>query len=397
MSVSYKCPQCAANLIFDADQQMMTCEYCGAKISPDDIAGSEAIVSAEAMEAEAKEDERIRREGEPAVAVPADGEPGATEPLESAGPVGAEAPADEALEQFSEEDTLQYVCNSCGAAVITDKNTAATFCAFCGSPTIIAERLIDARKPKYVIPFKYGRGKAVEAFFKWCKAGRFTPIEFVKDSNVEKLTGLYVPFWLFDCDSDMDITADARTVSSSTSGSKTTTTTSYYQLIRKRKLHWEDIPLDGATRIDDKLMEVVEPYDYKAMVGFDMKYLAGFFADKYDQSPEALEGKLEARRKKYFDAMYKSSVKHFSSVSNVVDKSIHHKPETQYALLPVWMLNYKYLGKTYTFAMNGQTGKIAGEMPISIVKLIILGLMVLPAAAVVCKFIGSVILGGFLG
>lgn len=389
MSVSYKCPQCAANLIFDADQQMMTCEYCGAKISPDDVSGTEAIISAEAMEQEAREDERIRQEGTPAIAAPLAGDSG--EATTSAGDNV------DGTGQFSEEDTLQYVCNSCGAAVITDKNTAATFCAFCGSPTIIAERLVDARLPKYVIPFKYGRGKAVEAFFKWCKAGRFTPIDFVKDSNVEKLTGLYVPFWLFDCDSDMDITADARTVSSSTSGSKTTTTTSYYQLIRKRKLHWEDIPLDGATRIDDKLMEVVEPYDYHAMEGFDMKYLAGFFADKYDQPPEALEGKLEARRKKYFNAIYKSSVSHFSSVSNVVDKSIHHKPETQYALLPVWMLNYKYLGKTYTFAMNGQTGKIAGEMPISIVKLIILGLTVLPAAGAICWLIGRVIAGGFLG
>jgi DNA-directed RNA polymerase subunit RPC12/RpoP len=396
MAVSYKCPQCAANLVFDADQQMMTCAYCGAKISPDDVSGTEAVISAEAMKQEAIEDERIRQEGAPPVVAPIVGEPGTT-PSAEENVAGSGQSAVEIPGQFSEEDTLQYVCNSCGAAVLTDKSTAATFCAFCGSPTIIAERLVDARKPDYVIPFKYGRGKAVEAFFKWCKAGRFTPIEFVKDSNVEKLTGLYVPFWLFDCNTDMDVTAEGRTVSSSTSGSKTTTTTSYYQLIRKRKLRWDNIPFDGATRIDDKLMEYIEPYDYRAIEKFDMKYLSGFFADKYDQSPEALEGRLQGRLKKYYDAIFKGSVSHFSSISNIVDKSVHHKPETQYALLPVWMLNYKYLGKTYTFAMNGQTGKIAGEMPISIVKLIILGLVILPAAAVVCRVIGGAILGGFLG
>lgn len=396
MSVSYKCPQCAANLVFDADQQMMTCEYCGAKISPDDVSEAEAVISAEAMEAEAKEDERIRQEGAPVPVATADGQTGEA-PASAESADGTDISSPGTPDQFSEDDTLQYVCNSCGAAVITEKNTAATFCAFCGSPTIITERLLDARKPKYVIPFKYGRAKAVEAFFKWCKAGRFTPVDFVKDSNVEKLTGLYVPFWLFDCDSDMDIKADARTVSSVTSGSKTTTTTTYYQLVRKKKLHWEDIPLDGASRIDDKLMEVVEPFDYREMLGFSMQYLAGFFADKYDQTPETLADKLENRRKKYFDAIFKESVSNFSGISNVIDHSVHHKPETQYTLLPVWMLNYKYLGKTYTFAMNGQTGKIAGEMPISIVKLIILGLAILPAAAVICRGIGGLILGGFLG
>jgi hypothetical protein len=314
MSASYKCPQCAVNLIFDADQQMMSCEHCG-------------------------------------------------------------------------------------ATVISDKNTSATFCAFCGSPEIITERLIDTRKPDYIIPFKYGRDKAIEAFFKWCKAGRYTPFSFLKDSNIEKLTGIYVPVWLFDCDTEMDITADASTVSYITTGGRknnqTTKTETFYMLVRKRKLRFEKIQLDGVTRIDHQLMEDIGAYDLSATEGFDKKYLAGVFAEKSDQSPEDLENKLNMKLKKFHECIFNSSAEKYALVTDVVDKSVLLNPEAHYTFLPVWMLNYKYLGKTYTFSMNGQTGKIAGKPPVSIGKMILFGLVLLSAVGLVGGFIGGWILGGF--
>lgn len=379
MAVSFKCPNCSANLIFDADQQMMTCEYCGAKISPEEVAATEVFLNDEAMKQEAEADAQIHKD---TTSEETDGGDSSGEKKEP--------------DYLSDTDSVQFVCNSCGAAVITDQNTSATFCAFCGSPAIIAERLVDARKPDLVIPFKYGRENAIDSFFKWCKAGRFTPIDFIKDSNVEKMTGLYVPFWLFDNVVDMDYQATATTVSSSTSGRKTTTTTSYYKVIRKKTLHWNKTPLDGATHIDDKLMEIVEPFDYKKLTDFDMKYLAGFFADKYDVPAEKLEDRLQKRIEPCVDKMFKESTQKYSSVRDIKNNSKYLKPSTRYALLPVWILNYKYMGKTYTFAMNGQTGKIAGEPPISRVKLLILGLAILPLAALLFKLVvGGLILGGF--
>lgn len=379
MAVSFKCPGCAANLVFDADKQKMICEYCGTEISLDDVADLEPILSNEAMQKENEQDAKLR---EPAQAV-------TQKPSEDSEAQVAATP------QWDNE-SVQYVCNSCGATVITDQNTTATFCAFCGSPAIIAERLVQERTPDYVIPFQYGRDAAINGFFEWCKAGRFTPVQFVKKENVEKITGLYVPFWLFDTEADMNLSAEGKKVSSRTTGRSTYTTTSYYKVIRSRHIDWNNIPLDGATRIDDKLMEIVEPFEYEDLKPFDMKYLAGFFADKYDLSADKLMERLTKRLSSYVDRIFKESTKSYNSVSKVADTTRYQEPTFHYALMPVWILNYKYLGKTYTFAMNGQTGKIAGDPPVSRVKIIVLGLAVLPAAACICRLIGLLILGGFL-
>lgn len=391
MATSYKCPNCSASLVFDADQQKMTCEFCGAKISPEDIVASAVHLNSEAMKEEAKRDEELHASDAAAQTAPAGAEATAAAGQESAGPEDTSAAG-----YFSEEESVQYVCGNCGAAVITDNNTSATFCAFCGSPTILPERLVGARKPDYVLPFKYGRDNAIDSFFKWCKAGRFTPVDFVKNENVEKMTGLYVPFWLFNSVVDMDYETTGTKVSSSSSGSKTTTTTKYYRIKRKRKVCWSKIPFDGATHVDDDQMEMIAPYDYRSLKDFDMLYLSGFFADRYDLPAERLEDNLHKKINSYVEKVFKDSVRGYGSVTGTQNHSKIYKPDVQYALLPVWILNYKYLGKRYTFAMNGQTGKIAGEYPISRLKLILLGLAILPVAAVLFKLVvGGLILGGF--
>ena len=391
MATSYKCPNCAASLVFDADQQKMTCEYCGAKISPEDIVASAVHLNSEAMKQEAKRDEELHAPDAAAQTAPDGAEATAGAGQESAEPEDASE-----VEFFAEEETVQFVCNSCGAAVITDSNTSATFCAFCGSPTILPERLVGARKPDYVLPFKYGRDNAIDSFFKWCKAGRFTPVDFVKNENVEKMTGLYVPFWLFNSVVDMDYETTGTKVSSSSSGSKTTTTTKYYRIKRKRKVCWSKIPFDGATHIDDAQMEMIAPYDYEALKDFDMLYLSGFFADRYDLPAERLEDNLNNKINSFVERVFRDSVRGYGSITETQNRSKIYKPDVKYALLPVWILNYKYLGKRYTFAMNGQTGKIAGEYPISRLKLVLLGLAILPVAAVLFKLvIGGLILGGF--
>ena len=143
-------------------------------------------------------------------------------------------------------------------------------------------------------------------------------------------------------------------------------------------------------------MEIVEPFNYEDLKPFDMKYLAGFFADKYDLSADKLMERLTKRLSLYVNTIFKDSTTADNSVSKVNDTTHYQEPTFHYALMPVWILNYKYLGKTYTFAMNGQTGKIAGDPPVSRVKLIVLGLAVLPVAACICRLIGLLILGGFL-
>lgn len=385
MAVSYKCPGCAANLIFDADQQKMSCEFCGASISPQDLTSPEAVLQASAMDAESQRDAAISQDESQLQ--------DAKDALNSAEVQETESLGDEL---FSENDTVQFVCDSCGAKVLTDVNTAATFCAFCGSPTMITERLVDVRKPDYVIPFKYGKAEAVKKFIKWCSAGRMTPISFVKNENIEKITGIYVPFWLYDVDALMNIRAEGSLVTSVTSGNKITTTTSYYDVIRHQKICWDRIPFDGASDFEDEFVEMVEPYDYSEMLPFDMSYLAGFLANRYDVSSESHNKNVYSRVTKFVAEIFKSTTRKYNSLSINQDESMAEIVNVKYALMPFWFLNYKYAGKTYTFAMNGQTGKVAGTPPISRFKLVLIFLGLLPACAVLIRFVLSlIVMGGF--
>ncbi|NLT11395.1 MAG: hypothetical protein GXY06_03165 [Clostridiaceae bacterium] len=380
MAVSYKCPGCAASLFFDADQQMMTCEFCGASISPHDLASPEAVLQESLLDAENQRDAAISQGGIQAQQAEAE-------------PDSAQSNSEEL---FSEAETIQFVCDSCGAKVITDINTSATFCTFCGSPTMISERLVDVRKPDFIIPFKYGKKEAVKKFFKWCSAGRMTPISFVKNENIEKITGIYVPFWLYDVDAKMNITAEGTLTTTVTVGNKVTTTTSYYDILRHQKICWDRIPYDGASDFDDELVEMVEPYEYSEILPFNMSYLSGFFANRYDVSSDSHNKKVYNRVTKFIAEIFKSSTKKYKTLSIKQDDSTAEIVNVKYALMPFWFLNYKYAGKTYTFAMNGQTGKVAGSPPISRVKLFLIFLGLLPVCAALVHFVLSfIVMGGF--
>lgn len=318
MALSYHCQNCGADLVFDADSQQMYCQHCGSKIV-----------------------------------------------LESVVPIDPANAAIYHAEDWQEEEAVQFVCSSCGAAIITDKNTTATFCLFCGNSAVISERLSGLDRPNLVIPFSYGREVAEEKFLRWCKSGRMTPKDFVSKANIEKITGLYVPYWLFDCQVQMDMEATGTIVSKETDLIQTNQVTTQYKIIRKRQLFWEKIPHDGASQIDDQIMHVLEPFNYEESKGFDMKYLAGFFAEKYDITSETLQPIIQDQIEDYLKGVFNDSVAEYSKVSIKSDRSEISKFTSIYALLPVWFLTYRYHGKTYTFAMNGQTGKVAGQPPIS--------------------------------
>lgn len=369
MADTIKCPNCSANLRFDADLGRLVCDFCGADFAVDAL--------------DTKVDE-LEREEEKIPEQPAPAEP-----------VTSEAQ----MEEDMSDQMQEFVCNACGATVVADRNTSASFCAFCGSPALVGQRLTNEFKPRYIIPFKYGREKAVNKFFQWCKGGRLTPVGFVSDKNIEKLTGLYVPFWLYHIDGKMDIKAKATKSSSVTTGNKTVTTTSFYEIIREGKYTWDKIPLDAETRIDDALMEAIEPYDFKDIVDYDYKYIPGFFADRYDLKSDSkeLHDRILARSKAYMNEEYKSSIKKYTTCKLVSDNSGFMEPVAEYALLPVWFLHYRYLGKDYNFAMNGQTGEVAGVPPTSVVKKVVIFSVALAVLTIITKIIVGLILGGYVG
>ena len=368
MADTLKCPNCGSNLTLNADTGLLDCPNCGSSFDPQKLA-----VTVEELEA---------KQAEP------------TDPSQAPAQADAQAQAQGETQPQEAPEQTEFVCNACGAKLVTDSHTAATFCAFCGSPALVGKRLTEQFQPQYMIPFKYSRKSAEEAFIQWAGKGKWTPFGFVLKKNVQKMTGLYVPFWLF----NINATIDAKGTGTKSHYRGDDEIVESFNFERKAQLYWNNVPLDGETRIDDALMEAIEPFDFEALMPYDYRYLPGFYADRYDQTPQDLSGRATKRGIDGINQALNSSLKgtydRFTIKENL---SRIDSMEANYALLPVWFLSYKYRNKYYYFAMNGQTGEVAGQVPVSPVKKMMFFFIVLGILAVITRFALGLIMRGFWG
>lgn len=360
---SYSCPQCGGIMEFDAISGEMKCPYCDTQMSVDELnrinnnLNSEYSNDVDELE------------------------------LNSEHTVEGEFETGEKTGEFK-----VYRCKGCGAELLTDDNTTATFCSYCGNPTLIEDRLTGVIMPKYVIPFKHDKHSAREIYTKWAKKGILTPRMLYSSSTIEKITGIYVPFWLYDYDSITDLTARCTTVTRRVSGNTETTTTKYYDVTRQMKNQFDRVPADASIKMDDDKMDKLEPFDYSNLTDFEMPYLSGFYSEKYDYTSDDMKNRIEKRIADYALNETRNTIHGYSSVS-IVSKNIRLKRlRADYALLPVWELYYTYNGKQYSFLMNGQTGKIVADRPVSKTRAIVIGVITYIAA-----FILFMILGGLFG
>ncbi|MGI2329077.1 TFIIB-type zinc ribbon-containing protein [Planococcus sp. YIM B11945] len=311
MVIQYKCPNCGSDMAFDSNSGTLSCPNCGRQ---------DAI--------ESFPEENIQR-------------------------------------KFDEEEVKEYHCPNCGAVVLTEANTAATHCSFCGAPVVLSERLTGEFAPAKVIPFTISKEEAVAAFRKWTRNGRLTPRGFMNGDRIKKMTGMYVPFWLYDINGTADVAAVATRVRSYQQGDTIFTETDFYDVYREIDLSYLKVPADASEKMDDELMDKLEPYNYGDLKDFKMPYLAGFLAEKYDYDDEALFSRVESKIVPYIDAYIGTTISGYSTVS-YTNKQIHaNKNKVYYTLFPVWMVYYDFENKEHTFAMNGQTGKVVGKPPIS--------------------------------
>lgn len=319
--VSYKCPNCASSLRFDAATNRWACEYCQSSFSLAEMQG--------------KTEER-------------------QEPLQSAG----------ASQRFGAEATV-FHCPNCGGSIITDNQTTASFCAYCHSPSVIASRFVDEYRPARLIPFQLSRQQALESLRSFCKNKPFLPPDFRGIAERGEITGLYVPFWVFDCDVDAQMQGEAKNISSWSDSKYRYTKTDTYRVERAGSMSFAEIPADGSEKLDDELMQALEPFDYSKMVDFTMEYLSGFFAHSYDVDADSVSAQVFSRLDSFVASTMRDQVQGYSSVQVSKCTSERRNLRVQYVLLPVWLLMTQYNGKSYLLALNGQTGKMVGRLPTS--------------------------------
>lgn len=328
-AIVYKCPNCGAGISYNGENEKMVCEYCGSEIEV----------------AEFLKSEEIKKQGDKC------------------------DDFDTIFEEkdWSEEDNTEFsvhTCPSCGGQLITDSNTAATKCIYCGNPATISERLTGVYRPELVIPFKTTKEDAVKGLQKLYKGKPLLPRLFKDQNRIESVKGVYLPFWLFSCDTDSSFTYRAQRVFHWSDSRYNYTKTDHFRLYRSGEMSFISIPADGSRKTDDTLMEAIEPYTLSEAVPFKPVYLAGFYADKYDVEPTECKDRIKER---IITSISDELLKTASGYSGIIKESSnikYNKNDVKYALFPVWLLITEYKGKKYTFAMNGETGKSIGNLPV---------------------------------
>lgn len=344
---NYKCPACTGPLHYEGASGRLECDYCGSSFGVSEI---EELYAEKIEEAEAAAAVLQAQEPEEEYEMP-DGSGG----WESS---ASDDWGDEA------QNMKAYSCPSCGAELICDVNTAATSCPYCANPTIIPGNFAGALKPDYIIPFKLDKMAAINALAKYYKGKKFLPRAFADTNHLDDITGVYVPFWLYDGEAFADMQFRATRVHVQTTRRERITITDHYRLRRAGSMKFEKIPVDASSKMPDAHMDAIEPYDYSELKPFSTAYMPGFLADKFDISADECSERADQRAKNTMESAMSTTTGGFSTVFPEGKNIQLRRGQVRYALLPVWMLSTRWKGQSFLFAMNGQTGKLIGDLPV---------------------------------
>lgn len=335
-TVTYKCPHCGGQVSFDAAANTFVCQSCKSVLSQSDFINETDTASAQ-----------------------------------------------------DQGSAVVYSCPTCGAQLVTDATTAATECYYCHSNIVLSGRLSDDMKPNLVIPFKISKEKAFDEFKKWIATKKYLPRDFFYEGQIEKLAGVYYPYWLADYKGVASFSGEGRIIRKTTTATHYVTKTDIYRITRTGDATFENVFRPALSKADRKLAEGIFPYRLSGLQDFSMPYLAGFFAEKRDVGDEAVSPEIENELRGYSRSLIVGKTP-YTTVSG--NSSLQFKLKRyRYLLLPAWIMTYRSAdGKINYFAMNGQTGKTCGRLPLAYGKLYAHAALIFAAiAAVLC-------IGGYL-
>ena len=335
-NLEFKCPCCGGALNFDNKSQNIVCPYCDSQFSAADL----------------KE---------------------YTDDLADAG-IEDTSWDESMIDSYTNEDAKGmkiYSCNSCGGEIICEETTSSTTCPYCGNNLVVSKELHGDLKPNYIIPFKKDKDFSIDALKKFIRRRPLLPHSFSKTNTIQEIKSLYVPFWIFDADVTGKVRYEGIKVRRYTSGDYDVKEENHYSVVRGGGIGFEHVPVDGSKKMQDELMESIEPFDFNEAEDFNVAYLAGYAADRYDVSKDETFGRATTRFKEGTIAAFRRDIKGYDSVE-VKDSTLQFSnTEAKYALYPVWLLHTTWKEKHFYFAVNGQSGKIAGNLPISPIKFIL--------------------------
>ena len=256
------------------------------------------------------------------------------------------------------------VCSNCGSEIHINDYTSASQCPYCKNYLIFDERVEGEYAPHLILPFKVSKEAVKKSIRDKFKSSIFAPSDFFSEAKLDGMQGMYVPFWMYDYKAHGSYDGECTKVRTWTSGDRRYTETSVYHVVREFEVAFDKMPVDASDALPDSTMDLMEPYDYKALEAFKTDYMSGFFAEKYNQGADAMEYRAREKAKKNTMDMIYQSIVGYSHRRPAKEYVSAERTDLNYALLPVWIYSYKYKNQTYQFHVNGQTGKIVGKVPI---------------------------------
>lgn len=342
--LSYQCPNCGAPLEFNSETQHWDCKFCLSSFGEEQL------------------EEYNRQHSQE--------------------------------EEQTQEDSGEkkcYFCPNCGAELVTDDVTVATFCTFCGNPSVLPKKMEGEFHPKALIPFKLDKEQARQALYDLCKKKPLLPKDFTSHSHIEKVTGIYVPFWMHDSYVNAQMKAIGKRIHVWRTKDVEYTKTDVYDIVREAAMTYRNIPTDASKQMNDDMMDALEPFSYDDLKDFNMAFLSGYFAQRYDVTREECANRLKERITQSATEKLRDSCSGYTTVDISSMEADIIKSSSRYVMLPVWLLYTKYHGKDYLFGMNGQTGKMVGNLPLSVGKAAALA-GIITAAVTILGTIGGLLI-----
>ena len=323
---SYRCPNCDGIISFDSSTQKLKCPSCGTELDVD------SVIAFNQLDNEAPQDHFDWDKIE--------------------------------FEKIDDHEIHSYVCEACGGEIVGDASMASSSCPYCGNNVIVEKQFEGILKPNYILPFKLDKDRAMAEMRNHLKGKVLLPNDFKKKQKLTKITGVYIPYWLFDCDADGQFRYRAERTQSYRSGDYVITTTDHYLLYREGNMSFKNVPVDGSNKIEPKVLEALEPFDFKELKPFKTAYLQGYLSDRFEADANEAKPRANQRIKTSMAQEISATTVGYTSVLPTASNVNLQSGRIAYALLPVWILHSEYKGQKFIFAMNGESGKFVGDLPI---------------------------------
>lgn len=328
-----KCPNCGATITFDPASGMMHCEYCGySKELPKDDYQNE-----------------IR-----------------------------EMDFESALHKESfnwGEQKKQVQCKQCGAVSIYDALETAAVCPFCGSTHVMPAANENTIAPGGVCAFTVTNEQASACFAKWLKRKWYVPRKAKLSANPEALHGVYLPYWTYDAQTTSNFTArSGEDTTEKDSNGRSQTTTTWTNVSGVYEEFFNDVQILASKRHADSGVKDCEPFDFSKIMPYNPQVLAGFIAERYsiglNEGWKVCQNIIHLELERNIIKFIKNRW-HSDRVDRLKFSTDYDHITYKYIIVPAWISSFKYKGKVFQFAVNGQTGKVGGKTPVSIFRVIL--------------------------